>query len=68
MAVLSLICSDLTRLPTVLTGIALRAETFTVTKMSTLRWLIDIPAISHTSLVDLLDGMPRCVDIHSHTP
>ena len=66
---LSLIVTDLARLPTVLTGIALRVDVFTVTKMSTLRWQVGIPAASQKTIVDLLDVLPTVgVEVHTIDP
>jgi hypothetical protein len=64
-----LIVSETTRLPQALTGIALRVEHFTVTKMSTCRWQIDIPNISQTAMTDLLEVLPtHVVEVHHVDP
>lgn len=69
MASLSLICLGTQRLPTCLTGIALRVETFTVTQMSSRRWLIDIPKLSQEDAADLITVLPAVdIDIHLYTP
>ena len=66
---LKVIVTDIQRIPTVLTGFAIRVEKFTVTKMSTLRWVIDTYDTPEDKLVDLIDVLPVIgVEIHSLTP
>lgn len=65
---LTVIVTDIQRLPTVLTGFALRLESFTVTKMSTQRWQIESCDAEEIKLVDLVDVLPiQGVEIHSIT-
>lgn len=54
---LNLICWEPNRLPQVLTGVALRVEKFTVTKMSTMRWQIELPVLPREQVIELLDTM-----------
>lgn len=69
MATLSLITSRSTALPSALTAVALRIEKFTVTKMSTSRWLIEIADATQEQLADLLDSLDAYdTEIHEITP
>jgi hypothetical protein len=69
MPTFSLIVSRSTALPSALTGVALRFEKFTVTKMSTSRWLIEIPDTTLTQLAALIDALdPEDTEIHEITP
>lgn len=60
-ATFSIIVSDPCRLPSALTGVALRIQKFTVTKMSTSRWLLEIPEITENQLQDLSNALPSHV-------
>lgn len=69
MATLSLIVSRSTALPSALTAVALRIEKFTVTKMSSSRWLIEIPDATQNQLEDLFSVLDSYdTEIHEITP
>lgn len=66
---LNVICTEPNRLPQLLTGVALRVDKFTVTKMSTLRWQIELPELPREKVIELLGTMQfDGIELHQIEP